>query len=161
MPNANPMTPMLHIVLVQPKMAANIAAIVRLATALNGAVHVCGPLIFEKKADKTKWRAALDYWAGARGHFHRSVDRCLALLDKTPWLIEVGGSKTLWEAPFEWGDVLVFGPEDGSIPEAIIKKQAHRLLSLPQPGPVRSLNLAQCAAVTSFEVYRRLHHPSE
>ena len=151
------MTPMLHIVLVQPKMAANIAAIVRLATALNGAVHVCGPLIFEK-GDKTKWRAALDYWAGARVHFHRSLERCLSLLERPPWLIEVGGPQTIWDAPFEWGDVVVFGPEDDSIPPDLIEKQAHRLLSLPQPGPVRSLNLAQCAAVTSFEVYRQLHH---
>ena len=147
---------MVHLVLVQPKMAANIAAIVRLATALNGAVHVCGPLIFEK-GDKTKWRAALDYWAGARVHFHKNLDRCLLLLGRDPWLMEVDGSQTLWDADFRWGDVVVFGPEDDSIPQKLLSKQPHRILTLPQPGPVRSLNLAQCVAVTTFEVYRQLH----
>lgn len=149
---------MLHVVLVQPKMAANIAAIVRLATGLNAAVHVCGPLIFEK-GDKTKWRAALDYWAGARVHFHRSLEACLTLLEAQPWLIEVGGEKTLWDASFSWGDVVVFGPEDGSIPDELLARESDRVLSLPQPGPVRSLNLAQCAAVTAFEAFRQLRSP--
>ena len=151
----NPLNPMIHLVLIQPKMAANIAAVVRLGTGMNAAVHVCGPLVFEK-SDKTRWRAALDYWAGARVHFHESLDNCLSLLNGEPWLVEVGGEKTLWDASFQRGDIVLFGPEDGHIPESFIDKAPERVLSLPQPGPVRSLNLAQCVAVTTFEAYRQI-----
>lgn len=146
--------PLLHIVLDRPRIAANIASIVRLATGTCCAVHVCGPLVFEQ-SDKTKWRAGLDYFFGARVHFHRSLDRCLELLGKTPWIIEVGSSNAPWDASFDLGDVVIFGPETDSVAEAVQKRYPERILTLPQVGPVRSLNLAQCAAVIAFEATRQ------
>ena len=73
--------PLLHIVLDRPKIAANIASIVRLSVGTACALHVCGPLVFDK-TDKTKWRAGLDYFWGARVHFHKSLERCLSALNK-------------------------------------------------------------------------------
>ena len=98
-------SPLLHIVLDRPRIAANIASIVRLSTATQCALHVCGPLVFDT-SDKTKWRAGLDYFYGARVHFHHDIFRCLKLLKKQPWIVEVGGDKTPWDAEFKQGDVI-------------------------------------------------------
>lgn len=150
-----PTNPWLHLVLDRPRIIANIASIVRLCAGAEVALHICGPLVFEQN-DKTKWRAGLDYFEGARVHFHLDLFRCLKLLDKQPWIIEVGGSKTPWEAHFKIGDVLVLGPETGSVQQLIQDTYPERILTLPQPGPVRSLNLAQCSAVAVFEAMRQL-----
>lgn len=146
--------PLVHIVLDRPRIAANIASIVRLATATQAALHVCGPLVFEQ-SDRTKWRAGLDYFYGARVHFHHDVFRCLALLGKEPWIIEVGSDKAPWDASIAHGDVIVLGPEDGSVRDELCAQYPDRILTLPQLGPVRSLNLAQCAAVVTFEAMRQ------
>lgn len=146
--------PTLHIVLDRPRIAGNVAAIVRLATATQCALHVCGPLVFDK-ADKTKWRAGLDYFFGARVHFHLSLSRCLALLNKRPWLLEVGGEKTPWQVELQTSDVVVLGPETESINEQVLSTHRDRIITLPHLGPVRSLNLAQCAAVICFEAIRQ------
>lgn len=147
--------PVLHIVLDRPRIAANIASIVRCATGTCCAVHVCGPLVFDK-ADKTKWRAGLDYFSGARVHFHRSLERCLKLLKKRPWIIEVGSDKAPWDIQFALGDVVILGPETDSVEQKVQEAFKDRILTLPQIGPVRSLNLAQCAAVVVFEATRQL-----
>jgi tRNA (cytidine/uridine-2'-O-)-methyltransferase len=146
--------PVLHIVLDRPRIAANIASIVRMATGTCCVVHVCGPLVFDK-SDKTKWRAGLDYFYGARVHFHLSVERCLQLLGKDPWIIEVGSQKAPWDVQFVAGDVVVLGPESDSVDQKVQDKFKDRILTLPQIGPVRSLNLAQCAAVVAFEATRQ------
>lgn len=148
------LNPTLHLVLDRPRIAGNIAAIVRMSVATQCAVHVCGPLLFEK-ADKTKWRAGLDYFHGARVHFHQSLERCLMLLNKEPWLLEVGGEKAPWDVELSCSDVVVLGPETASIKENIQEQYKTRLITLPHQGPVRSLNLAQCAAVVAFEALRQ------
>lgn len=146
--------PTLHIVLDRPRIAGNIAAIVRLSVATQCAVHVCGPLVFDG-ADKTKWRAGLDYFFGARVHFHQNIARCLALLNKPPWLVEVGSAQAPWDVTLQDQDVIVLGPETASIDESVMKSYPDRIITLPQVGPVRSLNLAQCASVICFEALRQ------
>ncbi|MBL4818526.1 MAG: tRNA (uridine(34)/cytosine(34)/5-carboxymethylaminomethyluridine(34)-2'-O)-methyltransferase TrmL [Deltaproteobacteria bacterium] len=148
--------PWLHLVLDRPRIIANIASIVRLCAGTEVALHICGPLVFEQN-DKTRWRAGLDYFEGARVHFHQDLFRCLKLLDKKPWIIEVGGHKTPWEVSLNAGDVLVLGPETASVLEEVQNAHRERILTLPQPGPVRSLNLAQCAAVSVFEAMRQIN----
>lgn len=146
--------PLLHIVLDRPSIAGNIAAIARMSVATQCALHVCGPLVFDN-ADKTKWRAGLDYFYGCRIHFHQNLHRCLKVLNKLPWLIEVGSTKTPWQVSLANGDVVVFGPETGSICADAMNLYNEKILTLPQIGPVRSLNLAQCAAVVAFEAIRQ------
>ena len=147
--------PLVHLVLDRPRIAANIASIVRLSTGCGAALHVCGPLVFDQ-TDKTKWRAGLDYFYGARVHFHQSLERCLTLLGREPWIIEVGSQQAPWDVCIQQGDVLILGPETDSVDAAVQKRYPDRILTLPQVGPVRSLNLAQCAAVAAFESMRQV-----
>lgn len=99
-------------------------------------------------------RPGLDYWGDARVHFHRDVGECLALLGQVPWIVEVGGDHTPWDAPVARGDVVVFGPEDGSV-ALPMSVGAERVLTLPTKPGHRSLNLAQCAAVVVYDAVRR------
>jgi len=148
--------PLLHIILDRPKIAANIASIVRLSASFQAVLHVCGPLVFDQ-GDKTKWRAGLDYFYGARVHFHQDIFSCLQLLgDIEPWIIEVGGEKAPWDVSFESGAIVIFGPEDGSVNDLICNRYQERIVSIPQYGPVRSLNLAQCVAMVTAEATRQL-----
>lgn len=152
-PAATALAPLLHLVLDRPRIAGNVGAVVRLAANTGAAVHVCGALPFAP-GDRDMRRAGLDYWADARVHFHDSLERCLSLLGRQPWVLEVGGSRAPWHVRLMPGDVVVLGPEDGSVPAALLQ-QKERLLTLPTRPGARSLNLAQCAAVVAFEALRQ------
>lgn len=149
--------PRLHVVLDRPAIAGNVGACVRLCAAVGAALHVCGSELAPD--DREMWRPGLDYWAGARVHFHASLDECLALLGRVPWLIEVGGLHAPWDVPLLPGDVVVLGPEKGSVDDALRARLPDRVLTLPQQGAVRSLNLAQVAAVVAFEAVRQQSRP--
>jgi tRNA (cytidine/uridine-2'-O-)-methyltransferase len=153
-PGASPGAPLVHLVLDRPAIAGNVGACVRLAAATGAALHVCGATSFAA-TDRGLWRAGLDYWPKARVHFHQSLERCLALLERPPWIVEVGGDKTPWDAAFLPGDVVVLGPEKGSVQASVVKAHKARVLTLPQRPGIRSLNLAQCAAVVVFEAVRQ------
>src|SRR4051812_5996730 len=148
------MEPLLHVVLDRPAIAGNVGACVRLVAATGAALHVCGATF--DASDRDMWRAGLDYWPDARVHFHRSLARCLALLARPPWVVEVGGERAPGDAPIVRGDVVVLGPEKGSVDDEVRLKDPARVLTLPMVAG-RSLNLAQCAAVVVFDAVRREH----
>jgi tRNA (cytidine/uridine-2'-O-)-methyltransferase len=146
----------LHIVLDRPAIAGNVGACVRLCAATGAALHVCGSQL--DAGDREMWRAGLDYWPDARVHFHDSLERCLALLlvdGRAPWIIEVGGTRAPWEIELRREDVVVLGPEKGSVDASFLERYRDRVLTLPQRAGVRSLNLSQCAAVVAFEAVRQ------
>lgn len=147
------LSPLLHVVLVEPRIAGNIGAAVRLCAATGAALHICGRLVLGGD-ERAMRRAGLDYWSDARVHFHHDVHRCLALLGKTPWIVEVGGTGAPWNATFLPGDVIVLGPEDGSVPASLCADR-ERVLTLPTRSGARSLNLAQCASIVVFEALRQ------
>lgn len=146
--------PLVHIVLDRPFIAGNVGAVVRLAAATGAALHVCGPVDFDAK-DRGMWRSGLDYWPHARVHFHHTLRRCLDLLGRPPWVVEVGGRHAPWDVSIARGDVVVLGPEKGSVQDEVKDADPDRVLTLPQRPGIRSLNLAQCAAIVTFEAVRQ------
>ncbi len=146
--------PLLHVVLDRPAIAGNIGACARLAAGSGAALHVCGSAL--DPGDRELWRAGLDYWAHARVHFHRSLARCLALLSPAPFVVEVGAARAPWDAPLARGAVVVLGPENGSVDDAVLgpARADDRVLTLPMVAG-RSLNLAQVAAVVVFDAVRQ------
>ena len=145
--------PLLHLVLDRPAIAGNVGACVRLCAATGAALHVCGSQL--DPTDRSMWRAGLDYWPKARVHFHDSLARCLALLQIEPWIVEVGSTQTPWDADLHRGAVVVLGPEKGSVDDDVQAAHRARIVTLPQRPGIRSLNLAQCAAVVVFEAVRQ------
>jgi tRNA (cytidine/uridine-2'-O-)-methyltransferase len=152
------MQPPLHVVLDRPAIAGNVGAVARLCAATGAALHVCGA-IFDA-SDRKMWRAGLDYWPEAHVHFHLSLERCLALVtpdapSKTPWILEVGATLAPWDVALARGSVVVLGPENDSVDHVLMEKLPERVLTLPTREGIRSLNLAQCAAVIVFEALRQ------
>lgn len=155
------LSPPLHVVLDRPAIAGNVGACVRLCAATGAALHVCGAAF--DAGDREMWRAGLDYWPEARVHFHHSLQRALALLcerteslpPRAPWIVEVGAARAPWQVALSPGDVVVLGPENGSVDAALMARHPERVLTLPTRDGIRSLNLAQCAAVVVFEALRQ------
>jgi tRNA (cytidine/uridine-2'-O-)-methyltransferase len=152
------MQPLLHVVLDRPAIAGNIGACVRLVAATDCALHVCGSDV--KADDREMWRAGLDYWPHAQVHFHHSLEDCLTLLQKAVYVVEVGGKIAPWDAPFARGDVVILGPEKGSVQQSVQDANHERILTLPMVAG-RSLNLSQVAAVTVFEAVRQAQRRGE
>jgi tRNA (cytidine/uridine-2'-O-)-methyltransferase len=146
-------TPLLHVVLDRPAIAGNVGAAVRLCAATGAALHVCGSTLDPQ--DRSMWRSGLDYWPRAQVHFHDSLERCLELLGGVPWIVEVGGALAPWDARLGRGNVVVLGPEKGSVQDDVVARHRERVITLPQRPGIRSLNLAQCAAVVVFEAVRQ------
>ena len=137
----------------RPAIGGNIGACVRLCAATGAALHVCGSQL--APTDRAMWRSGLDYWAQARVHFHDTLQECLDLLETAPWIVEVGGERTPWDAALSAGSVVVLGPEKGSVDDDVVARHQDRLLTLPQRPGIRSLNLSQVAAVVVFEAVRQ------
>lgn len=149
---SDPVLPLLHVVLDRPAIAGNIGACVRLCAATGAALHICASPV--DPAEREMWRAGLDYWPHARVHFHRTLERCLALLGTAPWVVEVGGTQAPWDVTLAPGDIVVLGPEKGSVEEAVQQAYPKRRLTLPMAAG-RSLNLSQVAAAVVFEAVRQ------
>jgi tRNA (cytidine/uridine-2'-O-)-methyltransferase len=56
---------------------------------------------------------------------------------------------------FEEGDFLIFGRESSGLPSTILSAYPDRLLGIPTLGAVRSLNLANAAAIAVYEALRQ------
>lgn len=148
--------PPLHVVLDRPRIAGNIGAVARLCAGTGAALHVCGPLDLGGSTAEMR-RAGLDYWGLVRLHFHLSLSRCLELLEPEErlWVMETGEGVPPSSADLRRGTVVVLGPEDGSVADEVQRQAGPRRITLPTRPGVRSLNLAQCAAVVVFEALRQ------
>jgi tRNA (cytidine/uridine-2'-O-)-methyltransferase len=152
--------PRLHVVLYQPEIPPNTGNIGRLCLAAGARLHLIRPLGFSLDA-KQLLRAGLDYWA--------EVD--VRLWDSFADLradAEAGGaarffyfttkaSRAHWEAAFQAGDYLVFGPETRGLPESLIFAAPEGFrLRIPMEASARSLNLATAAGIGLYEALRQV-----
>ena len=72
------------------------------------------------------------------------------------WFFTTKGARRHTQAPWAYGDGLVFGRETVGLPEDILAANAENLLRIPMLGDHhRSLNLAQAAAVGLYEALRQ------
>lgn len=151
---------MFHIVLVQPEIPSNTGNIGRLCTAVCAHLHLAGPLGFSLD-DKYLKRAGLDYWV----HLKYTV-----YSDYNHWRSCLGGGalrffstkaqKSLYDISFKAGDYLIFGPETRGLDSQILQDNSDQCFKIPMPGPVRSLNLSNAAAVVVYEALRQVQSPS-
>ena len=149
---------MVHVALYQPEIPPNTGNIARTCAATGTPLHIVGKPVFEITDSRVK-RAGLDYWPYLTLHKHASLDalvehlpgdaRIVCLTTKTTRLY------TDWE--FRENDCLLFGPESKGLPAEIREKYADNCLTIPMFVPeVRSLNLANSAAIVLYEAIRQL-----
>jgi tRNA (cytidine/uridine-2'-O-)-methyltransferase len=150
---------MFAVVLVHPEIPPNTGNVIRLTANTATELHLVEPLGF-RMDDRELKRAGLDYHEYARVTVHRDWAACRAALDpqrlRRFFALTTAGTRSLFEARFLPGDVLVFGCETAGLPDAIVAEIApDARLRIPMRPGVRSLNLSNAVAVTVYEAWRQ------
>lgn len=144
--------PKTDIVLVNPQIPQNSGNIGRTCIATNSTLHLVKPLGFEISDAKLK-RAGLDYWHQIDLKIYENIDELeKKLLSHKPfYLFSRFATKLFWDVPYEKECALVFGSETTGLPETFKNKYPDRLLKIPTPGNVRSLNLSTSVGIALYQ----------
>lgn len=150
-----------HVALVEPEIPPNTGNIARLCAATGTPLHIVGVTGF-KMDDRTLKRAGLDYWDEVELHRHIDLDELYKKLPDSRFLYfttKVEKRYTNWQ--FADADCLIFGPETRGLPEAVLRANSDRCLTIPMHNKnVRSLNLSTSVGIVLYEALRQAGFPS-
>ena len=147
---------MINITLVEPEIPQNTGNIARLCAATGIPLHIVGVAGF-RLDDRAVRRAGLDYWDEVSLHRHRDLKALYEFLPEARFLyFSTKATRPYFQWSFDQHDCLVFGPETRGLPEALLRDNWDRCLTIPMRNPrVRSLNLANSVAITVYEALRQ------
>jgi len=149
--------PDFHIVLVNPEIPPNTGTTARLCAATDSRLHLIAPLGFSLE-DRYLRRAGLDYWPHVDVEVHADWE---SFVRKHPAaslrLYSAKADRSYTSARYQRGDFLVFGGETSGLPGELLDRYAERTCTIPMSGQkVRSLNLANAAAIVLYEALRQI-----
>jgi tRNA (cytidine/uridine-2'-O-)-methyltransferase len=148
--------PLLNIVLYQPEIPPNTGNIGRTCVAVGAKLWLIRPRGFSLDESQLR-RAGLDYWPFLDYELVESWNELLQRLPgRTVWCIENPAAKTVWEASFSVGDILLFGQESKGLPSSIVDQYRSHTLQFPMYPEVRSLNLANTVCAVVYEAVRQM-----
>ncbi len=155
--------PLCRVALVEPLIPENTGNISRTCVGTHSELHLIHPLGFEITESRVK-RAGLDYWKHLAMDSHVNFETWSAAIERDfdpdrVFFIETWGETSLHDAQFQRGDWLVFGKETVGLTREQVQRvtsRSDRVLKIPMPGEVRSLNLSNAVAVTVFELLRQV-----
>ena len=158
-----PPEPRFHVVLFRPQIPNNTGNIGRTCMATGCRLHIVRPIGFDMD-EKARRRAGLDYWEAVDCVEHASWEEFLrAERPARLWLYTTKGARPHWEAAFAAGDYLLFGQENGGVPDELHSwvdatfGPGHRLTLPMLPDPrARSLNLATAVVCGVYEGLRQV-----
>lgn len=151
-----PVSPPLNVVLVAPRIPPNTGNVARLCACTGARLHLVEPLGFSI-ADPALKRAGLDYWAHVFERLYPSLDAFLAEHGGARLhLFSARGERAYTQATFRAGDFLVFGSETDGLPRELLAQRPDQVLSVPMLAERRSLNLATCAGLATYEALRQV-----
>lgn len=157
---AAPLSPPLHVVLVEPEIPPNTGNVARLCAATSSPLHLVGPLGFRIDEHSVR-RAGVDYWHLVDVRRHLDFEHFWhAFGRESPGgklhLFSAVTARSYLDAAVGPGDALVFGKESVGLPEELLARFANRVVGIPTLGAVRSLNLANAVGIALFEALRGL-----
>ncbi|HEV2148161.1 MAG TPA: tRNA (cytidine(34)-2'-O)-methyltransferase [Longimicrobiaceae bacterium] len=156
-PSGMPADPV-HVALFEPEIPGNAGAVARTCGAAGAPLHLIGRLGFSFTHPKAK-RALMDYWQHVEYHVHAAwADFAAQVEGRRVWSFTTRAERTLWDARFAPGDVLLFGPESRGLPDALIADPAHAV-RIPMRPETRSLNLSTSVGIALYEALRQLSPP--
>src|SRR5438105_10140142 len=108
--------PRLHVILLEPEIAANTGAIGRTCVATGAMLWLVRPLGFHLD-DRHRRRAGLDYWGHLACRIVDHLDEAVAALGEDHlWAFSARARRPYTTAAYREGDALVFGPESRGLP---------------------------------------------
>lgn len=145
----------IHVALFEPEIPGNAGNVARLCAATGSPLHLIGRLGFSFAHPKAR-RAAMDYWNEVDLRRHVAwEDFAEAVEGRTVWMLTTKAERTIWDASFSPGDVLLLGPESRGLPEALLETAPERCLRIPMVPAARSLNLGSSASIALYEALRQ------
>jgi tRNA (cytidine/uridine-2'-O-)-methyltransferase len=149
----------LRILFCTPQIPNNTGATMRLAAVTGAELHVARPLGFEMDDTRLR-RAGLDYRDQAATFIHDSMDDAYAaLLPGRVFAFTARAETPYTDIAYQPGDVLLFGPEDRGLDEDVLAdERVTQRVRIPMREGMRSLNLANAAAIAVYEAWRQLNH---
>ena len=147
---------MFSLILYEPEIPPNTGNIIRLCANTGTKLHLIRPLGFELDEPRLK-RAGLDYREFADVKVHDSLDDCIAkICPRKTYALSTRGVTNYSAPEFAEGDAFLFGPETRGLPVEILESlPAEQRLRIPMQQDIRSLNLANAAAVVVYEAWRQ------
>ena len=146
----------LHVVLLEPEIAANTGSIGRTCVAAGARLWLVRPLGFHLD-DRYLRRAALDYWAHLDWRVVDGLDEVVSALGRDRlWSFSTKATRPYTDVAYQPGDALVFGPESRGLPASWLGGRPDRALRIPIRPEARSLNLANAVAIGLFEAVRQI-----
>lgn len=144
----------MQIALYEPEIPPNTGTIARLCAAATTTLNLIEPLGFSLD-DKYLKRAGLDYWPHVDKRIWPSWTAFLEGRDPGR-LVFTSARQGLAHHRFKFrpDDIIVLGPETRGLPQDVLR-DARDLVRIPIWGQVRSVNLANAAAVLLYEAYRQ------
>ena len=151
----------LCVVLVEPEIPPNTGNIARTCAATGTKLILVKPLGFSVD-DATVKRAGLDYWDFVDLEIYEDLASFLEDHRHRPmYLLTTKGRQRHTDVKYEENAMLLFGRETAGLPEALIKEHWDRTIRIPMGDNerLRSLNLANSAAIVVYEALRQRGFP--
>ncbi|HEX8692034.1 MAG TPA: tRNA (cytidine(34)-2'-O)-methyltransferase [Longimicrobium sp.] len=150
-----PLADPLHVALYEPEIPPNAGNVARLCAATGSPLHLIGRLGFSFRHPQAR-RAVMDYWEDVDYTRHVAWDDfAAAVAGRRVWKLTTKAERTIWDAGFAPGDVLLFGPESRGLPDDLLAAEPGRSLRIPMREGARSLNLATAVGVALYEAIRQ------
>lgn len=147
---------MFDIVFYHPEIPGNTGNAIRMAAGSGCALHLIEPLGFSVDDAKLR-RAGLDYHDLMALHVHPDLESAWeALQPRRVIAFTKSASRSYETISYQPGDVLMFGPESVGLPLDVLRsKRIDVHARIPLIPGVRSLNLANSAAIAVYEAWRQ------
>ena len=157
MPVLAPLRPPLQVVLVSPQIPPNTGNAARTCAVTGSRLHLVEPLGFSLDESSLR-RAGLDYWRDVAPEVHAGWPEFEASAVRGQiqklHLFTGQARRSVFDARFRPGDLLVFGTEDLGLPPALLDAYPERWVGIPLLGGQRSLNLATAVGIGVYEALR-------
>ena len=101
----------------------------------------------------------MDYWQhmDVQEHQNWQEARQAIGLDRNWFGLSSKVENSYWDANFQAGDVLVFGPETRGLSAEVLGDLQSLTIPMRKDAPVRSLNLSSACSIVTFEALRQLN----
>ena len=150
----------MKIVLHEPGIALNTGNIGRTCVATESELHLIRPYGFVISQKEIR-RAGMDYWEKVKlfqyvdyEDFMERNREAFAAGAKL-WYATTKARQAYTDVQFGPDDYIMLGNESRGIPEEILKAHPESCIRIPMWGDIRSLNLANSAAIILYEALRQ------